>query len=85
MGIQPLEASLTGAGKLKNATTVTTIYLFSKIFHTLILLQDDTSSIRNRMIGKQFPARLGPAFIKIPQDACFSWCTGQDAGRTEPS
>lgn len=87
MSIQPLETGLTGAGKLKNTTTVTTIILFFKVFHTLMLLQDDTGSISNRMLGRQFPTRLGPAFIKIPPQDSFSCirCIGQDAGRTEPS
>lgn len=52
MSIQPLETGLTGAGKLKNTTTVITIFLFFKVFHTLMLLQDDTGSISNRMLGR---------------------------------
>lgn len=50
MSIQPLETGLRGAGKFKNAATVTTIFLFLKVFHTLILVQDDTGSISNRML-----------------------------------
>lgn len=66
MSIQPLETGLTGEGKFKNTTTVTTIFLFLKEFHALIFLQDDTGSISNRILGRQFPTRLGPAFIKFP-------------------
>lgn len=66
MSIQPLETGLTGAGKLKNAATLTTVFLFLKVFHTLILVQDDTGSSSYRMLGRQFSTRLGPAFMKIP-------------------
>lgn len=61
MSIQPSETGFTGAGKFKNAGTVTTVFLFFKVFHTLILVQDDTGSIGYRMLGRQFPTRLGPA------------------------
>lgn len=66
MSIQPLETGLTGARKLKKkkVTTVTTTFLVLKVFHTLVLPQNDTASTGSILLGRQLLMRLGPTFIR---------------------
>lgn len=60
MSIQPLEeTSLTGEGKLKNVTAVTTMCLVLKVFYILALLQNDIESVGSRLL-----TRLGLTFTK---------------------
>lgn len=60
MNIQPLkETGLTGAGKLKNITAVTTTSLVLKVFYTLALLQNYIESLGSRLLR-----RLGLTFTK---------------------
>lgn len=66
MSIQPLETGLTGARKLKkkSVTTVTTMFLVLKVFHTLVLPQNGTASAGSILLGRQLLMRLRPTFIK---------------------